>query len=64
MIYPFTCPRCHAEFTVTMSVAIYEKLRNKMACPVCKNYPAKRDLTAVSVHYVGDGFTKSVKEEK
>lgn len=63
MIYPYTCPRCQTKFTVELSVSVYEKIGKNITCPMCKNSPAKRDLTAVAVHYVGDGFTKTVREE-
>ena len=67
MIYPFKCPRCHTEFSVTLGEQVYSKLRDKMTCPLCGgNQKAKRTFYSdgVYVQFKGDGFTKSVKEEE
>lgn len=65
MIYPYQCKTCHANFTIDLSVEVYDKLRDKVSCPICKSKSTKRIFLSdgVYVQFKGDGFTKSVKEE-
>jgi predicted nucleic acid-binding Zn ribbon protein len=64
MNYPYKCPRCHIEFYVTLSVEVYEKIGENIKCPVCGGtQKARRQLVTAPVHFHGDGFTKSAKEE-
>lgn len=64
MKYSFECKRCGTEFTVTMSVKKYESLKVK-GCPVCFSERIVRDYEdLLGIHFKGNDFTKSTKEEK
>ena len=66
MIYPYVCKTCHSEFTVDLSVDVYNKLRDKITCPICRSKWTKRTFfsNGVYVQFKGEGFTKSVKEDE
>lgn len=63
MIYSYECKRCGTEFSVSMSLKKYETLKVK-GCPVCFSERIKRDYEVPEIHFKGDGFTKSVKEDE
>lgn len=65
MIYPYKCNTCDTEFTVDMSVAVYEKTGGKMSCPFCQSKRTKRTFYSQGVYviYKDEGFTKHVSEE-
>ncbi len=57
--YDFRCQGCGKIFEVESSYG--EEIKPK--CPECRSSKVRKIILATSIHYKGDGFTKSVSDK-
>ena len=65
MIYTYRCNACNEVFPTEIRLSQYVTNGLKIICPKCSSKDVRRSFQEpINVHYVGDDFTKSVKQEE
>lgn len=59
--YDYYCEDCGKQFSVNLSFSEYEKFSGGTKCPNCKGKNVRRVYHTIPVHFMGKGFTKSVR---
>jgi putative FmdB family regulatory protein len=58
--YDYKCKNCDYVFVAELS---YKDTHKKPKCPKCGSGKTRKIIALPSIHYKGDGFTKSVQSE-
>lgn len=63
MQYVFKCLGCRTRFEITANIGTQINIEN-IDCPNCKGINIQRVWLPTAIRFVGDGFTKSIKDKE